>query len=226
MSSAALFSRCLVASFITVALSGSVQPLLAQDLLKEPAASCCGPITPAARQLLQVLDGADVEHLWLAHQHVDWLSGREDSSVSPSAPGHSTHCSAFAAAIGERVGVYLLRPPEHGQVLLANAQTAWLGSEAARAQGWQGVEGPLAAQSLANQGQLVVVSFASPNPRRPGHIAIVRPSLKSTEALAADGPEITQAGASNHSDWTARRGFAHHAGAWPDGVRYFAHALP
>ena len=192
----------------------------------EPAPPCCGPITPAGQKLLQVLDGADVEHLWLAHQHVNWLTGQEDTSVSPTAPGHSTHCSAFAAAIGERVGVYMLRPPEHGQVLLANAQTAWFASDAARSQGWQALDGPVAAQTLANQGQLVVISFASPNPHKPGHIAIVRPSLKSSAALSLDGPEITQAGATNHSDWTARRGFSHHPGAWPDGVRYFAHPLP
>ena len=106
------------------------------------APPCCGPVTTAGQKLLQVLDGADVEHLWLAHQHVNWSTGQEDTSVSPTAPGHATHCSAFAAAIGERLGVYMLRPPEHGQVLLANAQTAWFGSEAARALGWLALDGP------------------------------------------------------------------------------------
>jgi len=34
-------------------------------------APCCGPITPAAQRVRNVLDQSDVEHRWLRGQHVD-----------------------------------------------------------------------------------------------------------------------------------------------------------
>jgi hypothetical protein len=186
---------------------------------------CCGPITPRGAALAQFLDGLDVESLWLAHEHVDWESGKPDQAADYEGPGRATHCSAFAAAVGERLGVYMLRPPEHGQILLATAQTKWFASDEARRQGWRAVAGPMEAQELANQGQLVVIVYASPQPRKPGHIVIVRPSLKTRVALDRDGPEIIQAGTHNHTDWIARKAFAEHPGAWPDGVLYFAHPI-
>jgi hypothetical protein len=69
---------------------------------------------------LGVLDGMKVESLWLAREHVNWETGEPDKGQDYAGPGRSTHCSAFAAAVGERLGVYMLRPPEHGQILLAN----------------------------------------------------------------------------------------------------------
>src|SRR5208282_4038112 len=102
----------------------------------------------------------------------------------------------------------------------------WLASAEALAQGWRSVEGPEQAQRLANQGELVVIVYESPRPRRPGHIVVVRPSLKSAAALARDGPQIIQAGAQDHASWTAREAFGEHRGAWPDSVRFFAHIVP
>jgi hypothetical protein len=74
------------------------------------------------------------------------------------------------------MGVYLLRPPEHGQKLLANAQVEWLGSAAAREQGWSAVRDQREAQALANRGSLVLVAFPNPDHEKPGHVAVVRPS--------------------------------------------------
>ena len=79
---------------------------------------------------------------------------------------------------------------------------------------------------LSNAGELVVVSYESPNPKKPGHIAIVRPSLKTAAALDEEGPQITQAGAKNYTDSNVRVGFKHHADAVPNGLRYFVHAIP
>ncbi len=112
--------------------------------------SCCGPITDPGRRLLSVLDGMNVESLWLAHQHVNWETGEPDKGEDYTGPGRSTHCSAFAAAVGKRLGVYMLRPPEHGQILLANAQAEWFRSPAARQGGWQPVKDAHDAQLLAN----------------------------------------------------------------------------
>lgn len=184
---------------------------------------CCGQITPAGRRLALLLDSMHVESLWLAHQHVDWQTGRPDRSAEYNGPGQSTHCSAFAAAVGLRLGVYMLRPPEHGQVLLASAQTQWFGSGAAQQAGWRPVATMQQAQELANRGELVVICYASPNPRRPGHIVIVRPSLKSAAELAAEGPQVIQAAASNRASYPAVYSFTTHPGAWPSGVRIFMH---
>ena len=188
-------------------------------------APCCGPLAPAAQALARVLDASDVEHRWLAHQHVNWETGEADRFTETAGLGRATHCSAFAAAMGQRLGVYLLRPPAHSAKLLASAQTAWFASAEGQARGWQAVADAAEAQSRANAGALVVVSYASPDPARPGHIAIVRPSLKPRAALDDGGPQIIQAGARNSNSESAREGFVHHPGAWPAAVRYFSHAV-
>jgi hypothetical protein len=188
------------------------------------AAPCCGPITPEGQRLAHVLDGTDVEHLWLAGNRVDWQTG---TPIAPSSAS-TTHCSAFAAAIAGRLGIYVLRPPQHPQTLLANAQMGWL-REAGGGSGWRSLPDPTAAQAAANRGELVVEAFENPNPHRPGHIAIVRPSEQSADALERSGPRETQAGATNALDISTARGFAHHPGAWvaggQGGIRYFAHTI-
>lgn len=188
-----------------------------------PQQPCCGEITAQGKKILDVLNAAQVETHWLANEHINWETGEPDRPADYTGPGRATHCSAFAAAIGKRLGVYMLRPPEHSQILLASAQTKWFASDAGKETGWQSVNNAQTAQALANQGKLVVISYSSPNPKKPGHIVIVRPSLKSIEQLNEQGPQITQAGQHNHTDWYAQAAFANHPGAWPSGVKYFAH---
>jgi len=187
--------------------------------------SCCGQIMEQGRRLLSVLDTMNVESLWLAHEHVNWETGEQDKGSDYAGPGRSTHCSAFAAAVGKRLGVYMLRPPEHGQVLLANAQAEWFRSPAGRQSGWRPVKDANEAQSLANRGNLVVVVFESPDLHRPGHIAIVRPAHRPTRLLEENGPEITQAGQKNYTKTSTKVGFLAHPGAWPAGVVYYAHSI-
>ena len=187
--------------------------------------SCCGPVTDQGRRLLAVLDGMNVETLWLAHEHINWETGQPDKGEDYTGPGRSTHCSAFAAAVGKQLGVYMLRPPEHGQILLANAQAEWFRSADGKQKGWQPARDAHEAQSLANRGTLVVVVFESPDPKRPGHIAIVRPAHRPARLLEENGPEITQAGQKNYIKTSTKVGFQAHAGAWPGGVRYYAHSL-
>jgi hypothetical protein len=165
----------------------------------------------------------NVESLWLAHEHVNWETGEPDKGADYEGPGNHTHCSAFAAAVAKRLGVYLLRPPEHGQVMLANAQADWLGGDAGSKAGWRRVSNMQVAQRLANRGSLVLALYQSPDRHVPGHIAIVRPSEKSAKALQENGPEIIQAGEHNHTKTNVRIGFENHPGAWPDGVQYYAH---
>jgi hypothetical protein len=185
--------------------------------------SCCGLITDQGRRLLSVLDGMNVESLWLAHEHVNWETGEPDKGEAYTGPGRSTHCSAFAAAVGKRLGVYMLRPPEHGQILLANAQAEWFRSIDGKQKGWRSVRDAHDAQSLANRGNLVVVVFESPDVQRPGHIAVIRPAHRPRRLLEENGPEITQAGQKNHSKTSTKVGFLAHPGAWPGGVLYYTH---
>jgi len=187
---------------------------------------CCGPITAQGDRLAETLDSMHVESLWLAGEHVNWESGEPDRDAGFEGEDNHTHCSAFAAAAAKRLGVYLLRPPEHSQQLLASAQAEWLAGEAGRQAGWRSVSDMRMAQRLANQGNLVLVVYQNPDKHVPGHIAIVRPSEKSAQALDDDGPEVIQAGQHNHEKISVRIGFENHPGAWPDGVRYYVHSLP
>ena len=126
----------------------------------------------------------------------------------------------------ERLGIYLLHPPEHSSVLLANAQQDWLRSTGTNC-GWFAVDSPLKAQRLANQGELVVVTCKNSNPKRPGHIAVVRPSAKDDASIQSEGPEITQAGLHNYIDTNAKEGFKNHPGAFEkQELLYFAHVVP
>jgi hypothetical protein len=182
----------------------------------------------ARARLIALIDSMHVEQRWLADEHVNWETGEADRGADYVGPGRSTHCSAFAAAVGERLGVYMLRPPQHGQVLLASAQTAWFHGGDGLSQGWRPLDGAdraQQAQARANKGDLVVIAYENPDPHRPGHIVIVRPADKTARALATDGPEIAMAGTNNYSDDIAARAFVSHRGAWPDGVRYYRHAV-
>src|SRR5450755_181659 len=78
-------------------------------------------ISPQGERLVKLLDSMDVEHLWIAKEYVHWKSGKPiDKPVNDEKP--HTHCSAFAAAVADRLKIYLLHPPEHGATDLANAQ--------------------------------------------------------------------------------------------------------
>jgi hypothetical protein len=181
-------------------------------------------IAPSAQQLIATIDSLNVEQNWPAGVHVHWESGKPDGKAEAIAGKH-THCSAFVAAAAKRLGIYILRPPEHVQTLLANAQYDWLAAEGAR-RGWRPVSDAFAAQQAANSGMFVVATYKNHNDDKPGHIAIVRPSDKSREAIRAEGPQVTQAGGTNYRSTSLRQGFAGHPAAWAHAeVRYYAHAV-
>lgn len=182
------------------------------------------PVTPKGRWLAHQLDQMGVESKWIVGAHVNWETGLPDDERE-ALPGRHTHCSAFVASAAKKLGIYILRPPEHGQVLLANAQNEWLASDGAR-QGWRLVSGPFEAQNLANMGMLVVASYHNHRENKPGHIAVVRPSDKTEEDVAAEGPNVIQAATVNSASTTVREGFAGHPHAWRDNeIDYYAHAI-
>ena len=215
MSNLALSRRSILLGLTALALTSARVPSFAAD----------ATLSPKGRALALFLDTLGVESKWIAGAHIDWKTGLPDGKPE-NMPGNHTHCSAFVASAAKQLGVYILRPPEHGQVLLANAQSEWLSGDAGQTQGWQPIVSPADAQAAANQGMLVVASYHNHHDDKPGHIAIVRPSDRSAQALAQSGPEIIQAGSTNLRDASLKQGFAGHPAAWGKGeVRYYAHVI-
>ena len=186
-------------------------------------------------RLAEFLDGLPIVQRWRAGHPVVWQTGQQDGPEQESL-AHHTHCSAFAAAVGLWLDVYLLRPPHHGQIQLANAQTSWLdgdtsfGGPAAEAAGWTklGVSfgpGVLAASvRAANEGRLVLACYAA-SPPTPGHVAIVRPD-DGDASVSSAGPTVMMAGVENFERVAMRDAFANHPGAWPGNIALFVHDTP
>jgi hypothetical protein len=181
-------------------------------------------VTPQAQQIAVALDAMGVESKWIAGEHVYWESGLP-TGVPETSPGKHTHCSAFVAAAAKKLGVYILRPPEHGQKLLANAQNEWLPADGAT-QGWRKLADAREAQAAANHGLLVVASYHNHHDDKPGHIAIIRPGNKTPQQIAAEGPDVIQAGSVNATSISIKAGFAGHPAAWRDKeIAYYAHEV-
>ena len=179
-------------------------------------------ITAEGKHLGEVLDSMQVEKHWIAGAIVDWRTG-DPTGKAVTENGKHTHCSQFTAAACEKLGIYILRPPEHGAVLLANAQFEWLSKEG-QAAGWKPLADGVVAQDLANRGHVVVAVCQNPDPKKSGHIAIIRPGDKTPEQIAAEGPDVIQAGGTNYTSASLKRGFSNHPDAFPKGeIRFYSH---
>lgn len=197
-------------------------------------------------RLAEFLDLLQVDRLWIKGHHIVWMTGQQNAEPGVGRDRY-THCSAFAAAAAMRLGIYVLRPPFHDEMLLASAQDHWLRGyvryqgETAVAAGWtrigrSGEPHVIAkAQSLANQGKLVLASFAQ-RPLRddpagepvpaPGHIGMLRPSPEA--AVSVDPPDllICAAGHINGAAVPIAVSFQEHVGAWPDNIDFYSHDTP
>ena len=164
--------------------------------------------------------GLNVENLWIAGTHINWETGQADKPDATS--GIHTHCSAFVAAACERLGLYILRPPAHGQVLLANGQYDWLKTENAGQKGWARLTGVsrvavyAQAQRLANSGHVVVAITKNADESKPGHAALVMPKEIDSDALIENGPMIIMAGKHNFNSISLKNGFKSHLPGWPE----------
>jgi hypothetical protein len=198
-----------------------------------------GVISEGGERLRVFLDGTHVETRWVADYHVIWQTGQRNGPAEGD-PAHHTHCSAYVAAAALYLDIYILRPPNHTQLRLANAQVDWLGGngdesgQTAAAAAWSplgssGDDGVLdAAVTAANLGKLVVAGYKQPPTEQPdgttvqgaGHIVVVRPQ----ESFPSDeGPQVVTAGVQNFKSASMQFAFGDHPLAWPDNIQLFVH---
>ncbi len=199
-----------------IALLALLLVLTAQSLMLYAS-----PIAPMGEKLSAFLDSLDVTKHWLPNHSVDWTTGNALGKFR----GAGTHCSTFVAAAATKLGIYILNPSDRVS-LLANAQNRWLQTQGLQ-YGWANVDSPLKAQEIANEGCLVVGSYANPKQWRPGHIVIVRPSSKSKAEIMIKGPQIIQAGGKNYNSTTLSKALRQHQKAFrKHSLVYYAHDTP
>jgi hypothetical protein len=200
------------------ALAGLTFSLLTAAAPATPTGAEPLPLTDKGKRLAKRLDAFDVEHHWKSGEHItDWKTGASDGKKG----GPKTHCSLFVAAVCSKLGVPMLDPPP--QTFLSNRQQDWLLKQGKK-DGWRRVRRPVQAQRLANEGVLVVASYKNPDPKKAGHIAVVRPAAVTPAEVHEGGPRITQAGQKNYRSTNVRTGFRFHPGAFENGeILYFAH---
>lgn len=174
-----------------------------------------------AAMLSSLLDSLKVENYWSIDTNVNWLTGAEGplSSGPNQTIGAETHCSAFAAAVADLMGIYILRQPEASDLNLANHQAMWL---ATNTMGWTNVPTAVEAQHLANAGNLVVASYLNPDTNVSGHIAVLRPSNRTDVDVNLLGPEECQSGSTNYNDTVLTTGFP---GQFPESILFYSHAV-
>jgi len=174
----------------------------------------------SGKKLMSFYLGLNVENLWLPGSHINWETGWPDSSGYKA----HTHCSAFVAAACERLGIYILQPPQHSQVLLANAQEEWLGTADAAEKGWKRIDDShiyLTAQDFSNRGYVVTAVIRGRGEKKSGHIALVMPAEMTPEKLESGGPLVIMAGERNYNSISLKRGFRYHIDAWPESLIRF-----
>jgi hypothetical protein len=165
-------------------------------------------ITERGRALAAMLDSLEVEVYWKRGVSVNWLTGAEGGFGPNMTVGTASHCSSFAPAVAQLLGVYLLTQSATVSDLgLANRQADWLRTNLNS--GWFEVASHAAAQHIANTGGLVMATLKEDSVS--GHIAVVRPSIKSDAEVSVFGPQICQSGMTNHNDIDLRTGFNVHA---------------
>ena len=183
-------------------------------------------VSDSGAALRKYYQSLDVEHLWLRGHHINWETGIPDSSTTQH--NIKTHCSVFVAAALKRKNIYILRPPDHSQTLLANAQYDWLRTRTAERTGWYELSGNSvadvydSAQIYANEGFVVAAVFQNSDERKSGHIALVMPGEVSSEMLDEEGPLLIMAGHKNSENIYLKEGFEKHISQWPEpDIKFF-----
>ena len=194
---------------------------------------------PGGPRLAAFLDGLPVLTRWRSGYHIVWQTGQQNVFQS-GGPAAETHCSAFAAAVGLMLDIYVLRPPDHGQEFLADAQADWLRGvgttpgPTAEDSGWlplgTGSDGGVpAAAAAAGAGQLVLAIYHAPPVTDPngtveqksGHVCIVRPQPPGWQE--ATPLNVMSVGEESWTSVSIKVAFQDHPAAWPARVYFYAH---
>lgn len=192
-------------------------------------ASTWAEVTPAtnavvaysqAAMLSSFLNSLQVNNYWLVGSSVNWFTGAAGGSGPNMTLGTDSHCSAFAGAVADLLGIYILRQPYASDINLANNQAVWLPTNTV---GWYPISSMTTAQHTANAGGLVVGSYF--NSGGSGHIAILLPSNRTDASVNTFGPEECQSGDYNYADTNVMTGFSVHPGAFPSNIYYYGHTV-
>lgn len=177
-------------------------------------------VTAEGTALNAFLDSFQVTNFWIDGYSVNWLTGATNGNGPNMTIGTASHCSAFAPAVAELLGIYLLHPPQESDVDLANAQAVWFTTNTS---GWFPIDSMVDAQHMVNAGALVMASYLSTTGS--GHICVLRASPRTDASVYAYGPEECQSGESNYADTNAVTGFNQHPGAFPVNIYYYGHTV-
>jgi hypothetical protein len=184
-----------------------------------PASNAATAYSQAA-MLSAFLDSLQVDDYWLVGYSVNWFTGAAGGSGPNMTLGTDSHCSAFAAAVADLLGIYILRQPDASDINVANNQADWLPTNTA---GWFPIGSMTEAQHLANTGTLAVASYF--NPDGSGHIAVLRGSNRTDASVNTFGPEECQSGDYNYADTNVMTGFSEHPGSFPSNIYYYGHTV-
>ena len=222
----AAFVSGVVTQSMAVAASGAAQTITATRVGGTESGTSgafmvtSAPMGDQAAILSAFLDSFQVEKYWAKGVSVNWLTGASGGSGPNMTAGTSTHCSAFAPAVAELLGVYLLHPPDASDLSLANRQADWLRTNQS---GWFPIPLMTDAQHMVNTGALVVASLKATSGS--GHIAVLRPSSRSDASINQYGPEECQSGTYNFNSTNVSTGFNQHPGGFPNSIFYFGHGV-
>jgi hypothetical protein len=156
-------------------------------------------LSVGGERLRSFLRATNVQNLWLPYARVDWRTGvRSEATEGPPQP--QTHCSAYVAAVAERLGVRMLNADTapNGAMNLSKSQARAI----ERSGEWLRAHGAVDAQERANAGALVLGCFSPA--KGVGHIFVVTPRERVLEDVLAAGVALTQAGFVNAFDGDAQ----------------------
>jgi len=163
------------------------------------------------------LDSFNIDSKWVRGKDCNIYSGEHQEKK------HSikniTYCSLFVAHVARKLNIYLPAPPIYKRYFLASTQCRWL-LEKGTSYEWKKVS-PLQAQDNANKKYFTLVCTISPRGDKPGHIAIVRPTLKTSAKLLEEGPEILNVGWHNQQSVSVKKGFKKQKNAFEEGRIYY-----
>ena len=188
-------------------------------------------MSETAKKILEIINSLNVERKWQKGSIINCKTGEtlleETEKYDSPKLKRLSHCSCFVYAASKALGLpnkSLLPHPEGDKEFipaLLNKQAEWLETEGVK-NGWSYIktanrdDGFVQAQKFANQGHFVVSVYKNANPKRAGHIAVVIPSSKDVEKIKLEGPDIAQAGTSNFSSGSLKKGFKNKRDAFKD----------